>query len=76
MPLPFLTLKYSSWLSLINGIFDIDVGSKVVGRFEEVTKERAGDSSGAKCSLTTDAGDIVYAFPSVLRLHYVYFRDN
>jgi len=56
---------------LLNGIFEVDVGSKFVRRFEEVTKERAGDNSGAKCSLTTDAGDIAFAFPSVLGLDYV-----
>ena len=70
-----MVLKHSSWPSMLNALFEIDVGSKVVVGFEVVAKERAVDSSGAKWSLTTDAGDIVFAFPSILEVHFVYFRE-
>jgi hypothetical protein len=57
---------------LLNGIFEIDVRGKAVVRFEEITKEKAGDNSGAKWSLTTEAGDIVFACSSVLGLYSVF----
>ena len=41
-----------------------DVETKLTGVRELVANARAGDKSGAKCSLTTDAGDMAVVFAS------------